>query len=279
MHLLPFQLDALVKQALWEDLSAGDITTDLLPEEALNQQITAVLNTRQACCVSGLEVAMAVFHAIDPGLQCNVLVKNGQQLSPGEPLMTITGLAASLLKAERTALNFIQHTCGVATRTYSFVQAIAHTQACVTDTRKTTPGLRLIEKLAVMHGGGRPHRFNLGSAIMLKDNHIQAAGGIIPAVAHIRSRASHTAKIEVEVDTLEQVKQALTAKADIILLDNFEVPALRQAVQLIAGAAVTEASGGITLATIAHVAETGVQFISTSQLTVGTGSIDLGLDF
>jgi nicotinate-nucleotide pyrophosphorylase (carboxylating) len=277
-RLLPFQIQPMVQQALREDLSAGDITTDLLPDIA-HRQIVATLRTRQACVVSGLEVGMGVFMAVDDQLRCEPVVENGQHLSPGQVLMTIRGSASSVLKAERTALNFMQHAAGVATCTARFVHAIAGTDACVTDTRKTTPGLRALEKLAVIHGGGRPHRYNLGSAVMLKDNHIQAAGGIIAAVRQIREQASHTVKIEVEVDTLDQVEDALAAQADIILLDNFSLEDLRTAVGRIARLAVTEASGGITLDTIREVAETGVQFISTSQITISAGAVDLGLDF
>jgi nicotinate-nucleotide pyrophosphorylase (carboxylating) len=277
-RLLPFQIAPLVQQALREDLSAGDITTDLLPD-IINQQVLATLRTRQACVVSGLEVGMGVFMSVDDALICELKVQNGQMLSPGDCLMTIAGNASSILKAERTALNFMQHASGVATCTRRFVKAIEGTDAFVTDTRKTTPGLRALEKLAVVHGGGRPHRYNLGSAVMLKDNHIQAAGGILPAVRQIRAQASHTVKIEVEVDTLHQVEEALAAQADIILLDNFTLEDLRTAVGRIGKLAVTEASGGITLDTIRDVADTGVQFISTSQITISAGAVDLGLDF
>ena len=277
-RLLPFQIEPLVQQALREDLSAGDITTDLLPD-IINRQVLATLRTRQPCVVSGLEVGMGVFMAVDDSLVCQPMVHNSQHLQPGTTLMTIAGSASSILKAERTALNFMQHAAGVATCTQRFVKAIEGTDACVTDTRKTTPGLRALEKLAVVHGGGRPHRYNLGSAVMLKDNHIQAAGGILQAVRQIRAQASHTVKIEVEVDTLHQVEEALAAQADIILLDNFSLEDLRTAVGRIGKLAVTEASGGITLDTIRDVAETGVQFISTSQITISAGAVDLGLDF
>jgi nicotinate-nucleotide pyrophosphorylase (carboxylating) len=278
MRLLPFQIDPIVQQALREDLSAGDITTDLL-YDSLDQQVLATMRTRQVCVVSGLEVAEAVFKAVDNELVCTKLAPNGTVLAPGQALLTIQGPASSILKAERTALNFAQHASGVATRTQLYVQAIAGSDAYVTDTRKTTPGLRALEKLAVIHGGGRPHRYNLGAAVMLKDNHIKAAGSIIAAVRQIRQRASHTVKIEVEVDTLHQVEEALAAQADIILLDNFTVPDLRIAVERIGKLATTEASGGITLDTIAQVAETGVQYISTSQITISAGAVDLGLDF
>jgi nicotinate-nucleotide pyrophosphorylase (carboxylating) len=188
-------------------------------------------------------------------------------------------LTSSLLKAERTALNFLQHLCGIATCTRQFVQKIDGTPARMTDTRKTTPGLRILEKQAVRDGGGFPHRFNLGTAAMLKDNHIIAAGGIGPAVRLLKQHVSHTVKVEVEIDHLHQLAEALEAGADIILLDNMTPDQVTTAVNQIAGKAITEASGGICLETVRSYALTGVQYLSTSQLTVGAKAIDIGLDF
>ncbi len=279
MTVIPV-IKKLITEALLEDLGQGDVTTDNLA--VLNtpeNQSTGSLSVREACVISGLDIACQVFWAVDPALKLDLSVSDGDSLQAGDKVLTVQGQTASLLKAERVALNFLQHLSGIATETRRYADAIAGTSAKVTDTRKTTPGLRFLEKQAVLHGGGSPHRFNLGSSAMLKDNHIKAVGSIKKAVDELRQHLSHTATIEVEVDTLEQVKEAVESGADIILLDNMDPATLCQAVATINGKAIAEASGGITLSQIRAIAETGVSFISTSKITLGAPMIDIGLDF
>jgi nicotinate-nucleotide pyrophosphorylase (carboxylating) len=272
----------LVENAILEDLAQGDITTDNLPK-LTEIACTGLFRVRQACVVSGLQVAAQVCKTIDPALQFQAAIQDGDRASAGQVIATVTGSMASILKAERTALNFLQHLCGIATETRRYADALAGTKTKITHTRKTTPGLRLLEQQAVLHGGGMPHRFNLGSCVMLKDNHLQAlcrhgAMSLADAIQQLRARLSHTAKIEVEADTLEQVQQAADAGADIILLDNMTPEQIREALRIINGRAITEASGGITLETIRAYAETGVDCISTSKITLGVPAVDIGLD-
>jgi nicotinate-nucleotide pyrophosphorylase (carboxylating) len=272
----------IVDAALLEDLAQGDVTTDNLPQLA-DIQSTAQIRVRHACVVSGLPVASLVFHTVDPSLIFEPLVQDGDFVEAGTVLGTVSGSMAPILKAERTALNFLQHLCGIATETRRYAATIQHTQTKITHTRKTTPGLRLLEQQAVLHGGGMPHRFNLASCVMLKDNHLQALAGrnenpIAAAVKELRAKLSHTIKIEVEADSLEQVRQAVEARADIILLDNMSPDTVREALAIIDHRAVSEASGGIGLENIAQYAETGVDYISTSKITLGVPAIDIGLD-
>ena len=269
-------VETLIRQALEEDLGHGDMTTDLLPE--LFRPGTGWIVSRQSGIVSGLEIAETVFRLVDPRLEITFSANNGERMGIDKKLIKIAGPVSSMLKAERVALNFLQHLSGIATETRKFVDAIADSKSLITDTRKTTPGLRLLEKRAVVHGGGRPHRFNLSSAVMLKDNHIEAVGSITHAVNLLRQQISHTAKIEVEADTLAQAKEALDAGADIILLDNMTLEQLKEAVILIDSKAITEASGGVTLETVAAIAKTGVDYISTSRITLGAPPIDIALD-
>jgi nicotinate-nucleotide pyrophosphorylase (carboxylating) len=273
---------AIVEMALLEDLAQGDVTTDNLPVLAEIEK-TASIRVRQTCVVSGISVAALVFQLVDPTLCFEPLAQDGQPVEAGQMIGTITGPMASILKAERTALNFLQHLCGIATVTRDYVQALEGTSTRITHTRKTTPGLRILEQQAVLHGGGTPHRFNLGSCVMLKDNHLQAlatreANPIAEAISLLRGKLSHTTKIEVEADRLEQVQQAAEAGADIILLDNMSPEQIRQALTIINGRAISEASGGISLDTIRTYAETGVDYISTSKITLGVPAIDIGLD-
>jgi nicotinate-nucleotide pyrophosphorylase (carboxylating) len=275
-------MKAIVDAALFEDLGQGDATTDNLPKLAEIQK-TAQIRVREQCVVSGMSVVALVFQSVDPALQFEPLVQDGQHVPAGTVLGTVSGPMASVLKAERTALNFLQVLSGIATETNRYVEAISGTHARVTHTRKTTPGLRILEQQAVLHGGGMPHRLNLGSCVMLKDNHLQALADasenpIADAITELRSRLSHTLKIEVEADRMEQVQQAADAGADIILLDNMSPDTIRQALALIDGRAISEASGGITLKTIREYAETGVDYISTSKITLGVPAIDIGLD-
>lgn len=272
----------VVESALIEDLGQGDVTTDNLPELAAIQK-TAQIRVRQNCVVSGVSVAALVFQKVDSALQFEPMVEDGQKIGSGELIGQVTGSMASILKAERTALNFLQFLGGIATETRAYVDAIAGTNARLTHTRKTTPGLRLLEQNAVQHGGGFPHRFNLGSCVMLKDNHLQALAGVSnqpirDAIVSLRQRLSHTVKIEVEADRLEQVAEAADAGADIILLDNMSLELIREALSIIRNRCISEASGGITKTSIRGYAETGVDYISTSKITLGVSAIDIGLD-
>ena len=273
---------AIVEAALFEDLGQGDATTDNLPRLAEIHK-TAVIRVREQCVVSGISVAALVFQSVDSTLVFDPQAQDGQHVQAGAILGTVSGPMASMLKAERTALNFMQCLSGIATETSRYAEAIRGTQAKITHTRKTTPGLRILEQQAVLHGGGMPHRLNLSSCVMLKDNHLQALADasenpIADAIAELRNRLSHTIKIEVEADRLEQVQQAADAGADIILLDNMSPETIRQALTIINGRAISEASGGITLKTIRQYAETGVDYISTSKITLGVPAIDIGLD-
>jgi len=275
-------IKSIVDAALLEDLAQGDVTTDNLPRLAEIHK-TALIQFRQAGVVSGLAVAALVFETVDSSLFFEPLTQDGQAVKAGQPIARISGSMASILKAERTALNFIQHLSGIATETNRYVTAIAGTNSRITHTRKTTPGLRLLEQQAVLHGGGAPHRLNLGSCVMLKDNHLQALAEvsdnpIADAIAELRGKLSHTIKIEVEADRLEQVRQAVEAGADIILLDNMSVADIREALTLIRKRAISEASGGISLETLRDYAETGVDYISTSKITLGVPALDVGLD-
>jgi len=275
MTLLPIQIEHIVKAALIEDLVQGDITTDTVLVG--NEQAVAHMICRESLVVSALAAAQLVFSIVDATLIVKLQAKNGDFIPVGTSLLSVEGSLASILKAERVALNFMQHLSGIATTTKHFVDALDGTNAQITDTRKTTPGLRLLEKQAVVDGGGSPHRYNLGSSVLVKDNHLSGVT-IAQAVQRCRKHISHTQTIEVECDTLDQVQQAVDAHADIILLDNMSVDVLRQAVTLINGQCVTEASGNITLETVRAVAETGVQYISTSKLTLGAPAMDIGLD-
>jgi nicotinate-nucleotide pyrophosphorylase (carboxylating) len=279
-RLHPLQLEPIARLALLEDLGQGDLTTDALPLDTTWGVFE--LRPRQACVISGLEIAQCVFTQVDPAIQFTSQAQPGTALGKDALIATVEGPVVSILKAERTALNFLQHLSGIATETHRFTERLQGTGCKVTDTRKTTPGLRILEKKAVIDGGGHPHRFNLGSAVMLKDNHLQAvrAGQISlnDLVTQIRDRISHTATIEIEVETLDEVRQAVEAGADILLLDNMPPEMVRQAVSLITGRAVIEASGGIHLETARDYAEAGAQYLSTSKITLGAPAIDIGLD-
>ncbi len=276
MTLLTPEL-ALIDLALAEDLAFGDITTDPLfsPESQCRAQVAV----RQAGVVSGLTAAQTVFEKVDPLVKVCLRVQDGDRVEKGTVLLSLDGPTASVLKAERLALNLLQHLSGIATLTAQYVEALAGTEAKITHTRKTIPGLRSWAIQAVLHGGGMPHRKSLSHAVLIKDNHIQAAGSIATAVATIRKTVGHTVRIEVECDTLAQVREALEAQVDVILLDNMDLETLALAVKAIDGQAITEASGGVTLATVRAIAETGVDVISTSQITLSAPALDIGLDF
>ena len=267
-----------VADALAEDLGlAGDITTDsTIPPEAKAQ---ALLAARKPGVISGLQVAEAAFRALDPAVSFAPLVKDGARVAPGAVAATVSGSARALLTAERVALNYMGRMSGIATLTRAYVDRIARTKAQIVDTRKTTPGLRAFEKYAVRCGGGMNHRVGLFDAVLIKDNHIVAAGGIAAAISAARARAGHMVKIEVEVDTLAQLEIALSHKIDAVLLDNMTPAQLETAVRMVAGRVLTEASGGVNLDTVRAIAEAGVDLISVGALTHSATVLDLGLDF
>ena len=271
-------LEPMVRSALMEDLgSYGDITTrTVIPADT---HITATLNSREAGVVSGLQVAALAFRLVDPDLKITIHIGDGEQIAAGDLLMEINGSAASILSAERVALNFAGRLSGIATLTARFVRETVGTAARITCTRKTTPGLRLVEKQAVIHGGGFNHRFSLSDAILIKDNHIAAAGGIRPVLAAVKARASHMIRTEIEVDRLEQLAEVLNeGGADVVLLDNMDTPTLNEAVTMNAGRLLLEASGNMGLNRVAEVAATGVDYISSGALTHSAPTLDLGLD-
>ncbi len=272
-------VEPLVRAALLEDLGpSGDVTTDAVIPTGLTYR--ARLNARASGVVSGVQLARLAFRLVDPGLSLNVLRPDGSHVQSGDTVMEIEGAASSILMAERVALNFAGRLSGIATLTAAFVAETSGTRARITCTRKTTPGLRLVEKQAVRHGGGSPHRFGLSDAILIKDNHIAAAGGISKALGAARKSAGHMRRIEIEVDTLAQLDEVLgTGGADVVLLDNMGTQTLRAAVAKVAGRLVTEASGNMSHARIAEVAATGVDYISVGALTHSAPVLDLGLDF
>lgn len=272
-------LDPVVRAALHEDLGQnGDITTRTVIPAGI--RYTARLNARDAGVVSGLQIARIAFHLVDPDLHIQTLVADGAPCTPGETLMTIEGSAASILSGERVALNFAGRLSGIASLTAGFVAETKGTQTRITCTRKTTPGLRMVEKQAVVHGGGANHRFGLSDAILIKDNHIAAAGGIAAVLEAAKASVSHMMKVEIEVDTLEQLQEVLqVGGADVVLLDNMSTPDLIRAVDMTRGQLVSEASGNMKLERIAEVAATGVDYISSGALTHSASTLDLGLDF
>lgn len=269
--------DRLISLALGEDLGAtGDVTSEAtVPAE---RRAGASIVARQPGAIAGAEIAARVFTIVDPQVRVDVLAPDGSSVAAGDALMTVTGRARSILTAERTALNFLGHLSGVATATRRLVDLVAGTGARITDTRKTTPGLRALEKAAVRAGGGSNHRFGLSDAVLIKDNHIAAAGSVAAAVAAARTRAGHTLKIEVEVENLDQLEEALTAAPDIVMLDNMSLDDMRRAVERAAGRCLLEASGGITEETVRAVAETGVGFISVGWITHSAPSLDVSLE-
>jgi len=271
-------VDAAVASALAEDLGvAGDITTEATVPAGTRS--SGVIAARKSGIVAGVQLAQAAFAALDPQVIFDVLIGDGGRVDAGAPIARVAGDARALLTAERTALNFLGHLSGIASITARYVAAIAGTGARIIDTRKTTPGLRALEKHGVRAGGGLNHRFGLFDAILIKDNHIVAAGGIAAALQRARAHAGHMVKIEIEVTTLEELEAALAQAPDAILLDNMTVSLLKAAVAKVAGRAVTEASGGVNLDTVRGIAETGVDLISVGALTHSAPVLDIGLDF
>jgi nicotinate-nucleotide pyrophosphorylase (carboxylating) len=274
----PTILAETVRRALSEDIDRGDITTEACVEPtALG---TATLNARERIVVCGLPIVEEVFAQIDLAVDVDFRAQDGDLLDAGTALATLDGPAASILLGERVALNFLQRLTGVSTMTRRFVDALPEGSATrITDTRKTTPGLRAFERYAVRCGGGHNHREDLGAAILIKDNHIAAAGGCTQAIERARAHAPHTCRIECEVDTRPQLEEALAAGADIVMLDNFDDDAVRDALTLIDGRAIVEVSGGITLERVATLGALGVDVISVGALTHSSPSCDLGLDW
>ena len=270
-------VEEAVRNALLEDLGrAGDITSHatIAPEK----QATAILTSREDGVLAGLDFVCAAFAQIDPSLEVSVAVTDATRIKAGQEIARISGNARSILSAERVALNYLMVLSGIATYTAHFADKIAHTQAKICDTRKTMPGMRSFAKYAVRCGGGANHRFGLDDAVLIKDNHIAVAGGVKQAIEAARSFVGHLVKIEVEVDTLEQMKEALSVQADVILLDNMSPETLVKAVEINAGRAKLEASGNINFDTVKAVAETGVDYISTSKITMSAPTLDVGLD-
>ena len=272
-----FDLQDFIQRVLAEDLGKGcDVTTAATIDE--KAQFTAEMNARQAISVAGIELAAAFFRALDPDVRIETLAKDGERVAHGATLMRLRGNARAMLAAERPALNTLQHLSGIATLTRQYADAIEGTGAVLLDTRKTIPGLRVLEKFAARMGGAHNYRIRLDDGVLIKDNHVAVCGGVAEAVR--RAKAANTGlQVQVEVDRLDQIEPALSAGADRLLLDNMDPAKLREAVKLVAGRVPLEASGGVTLETIRSIAETGVNFISVGRITQSAPAVDIGLDY
>lgn len=280
MYLPPLSeilIEPLVRNALLEDLGrAGDVTTDaIIPRD---KKWKGALVARQNGVVAGLDVARIAFKLIDPSILFKARKKDGDKVKPKDVLAEMSGSAAAIITAERVALNFLSHLSGIATATSQLVNAVKSDKARICCTRKTTPGLRSLEKYAVRAGGGSNHRFGLDDAVLIKDNHIAVAGGVRQAVEKARAAVGHLVKIELEVDTLDQLKQALDMPIDAVLLDNMDIPTLKKAVAMVKGRFTTEASGRVNIETAAAIAATGVDIISVGWITHSAPILDIGLD-
>lgn len=272
------QLQGMIRSFLAEDIGRGDLTSESIFSEA--DTGGARLVSRQECIVAGAgTVAAEVFRVQNPAIETINPVADGTAAHPGDVLLTVRGPVVDLLKAERVALNLLQRLSGIATLTARFVEQVRGHRARITDTRKTTPGLRMLEKYAVQAGGGSNHRFNLTDGVLIKDNHIAACGSITEAVARVRTRVPHTIRIEVETENIEQVRECLACRVDIIMLDNMGLQAMEEAVTCIDGRALVEASGGVNLDTVAGIAATGVDIISIGALTHSAPGCDIGMDW
>lgn len=269
-------LETKIDEWLCEDMPYIDITTDNL--ELMNREASAQVSAKAKGIVAGTEVFAKVFERISPEIRVELGVKDGQRVSPGDIIATVTGPAPDMLKGERLALNLLQRMSGVATLTGSFVEAVEGTGVKIVDTRKTTPGLRSLEKYAVTMGGGFNHRYSLSDAVMIKDNHIKASGTITKAVRMIRGKLGHTVKVEVEATCLKEVMEAVDAGADIIMLDNMGLEEMREAVRAVGESAVLEASGGVDLKTVRAIAETGVDVISVGAVTHSYAALDISMN-
>ena len=273
----PIYLESIAKMALVEDIGGGDITTMLTVSES--EECRAVISAKEKGIIAGLDVANAVFDAMDGDVSFRASLADGMRLSVGEEIALVVGLARNILTAERVALNFLQRMSGIATLTAKYVSLVSHTKARVVDTRKTTPGLRRLEKYSVVIGGGHNHRFGLSDGILIKDNHIAAAGGLTSAIKAAKQLAPHTLKIEVEVTSLDQLDEAINAGAEAVLLDNMSLEMMRQAVELAGGRIQLEASGGVNEDNIKDIAETGVDLISIGALTHSAPALDISMNF
>ncbi|HEX4354286.1 MAG TPA: carboxylating nicotinate-nucleotide diphosphorylase [Polyangiales bacterium] len=273
-----FAVSAIVRIALEEDLGRGDLTTEAcVAADSLGR---AVLRARERAVFCGAELVREVYAQVDPAVSVDLKIADGTLVEPGATILQLRGPSRSLLEGERVALNFAQRLSGVATLTRSYVDAIpAGCRTRIVDTRKTTPGLRALERYAVRAGGGHNHREDLSTAVLIKDNHIAAAGGVTQAIERARARAPHTSRIECEVDTLSQLTAALNARADVVLLDNFDDTLVAEAVTMIAGRAIIEVSGSVSRERIATLARAGVDVISVGALTHSARAVDLGLDW
>lgn len=273
-----FLLDPLLQNFLREDLEHGDITTDAI--FAPTDQSEAFLIARHPMTVVGMErVAARVFRILDADVNVSDAAADGSRVEAKTVLLRLSGATRTILRGERVALNLVQRLSGIATLTSAFLDQVKHTKAKIVDTRKTTPGLRMLEKYAVSAAGGHNHRYSLSDGVLIKDNHIAACGSITEAVKRVRSQVSHTINVEVETDTLVQVEECLRCKVGAILLDNMDLATMREAIQLIDGRAIIEASGGVNLDTVRGIAETGVDIISVGALTHSAKSCDIGLDW
>ena len=276
--LSPLEIDAAVERALAEDLGrAGDVTSiATIPQDAGGR---GVVVARAAGTIAGLPLVAATFRRLSPDIEISANVADGAAVEKGTALMHVAGSARAILSAERTALNFLGHLSGIATATHELVRRVAHTRARICCTRKTTPGLRALDKYAVRCGGGFNHRFGLDDGILIKDNHIAVAGGIAAVLARAKASAGHLVEIEIEVDTLDQLREVLDAGgADAVLLDNMDAATMQRAVKMVAGRLVTEASGGVILDRVATIAETGVDYISSGAITHSAPNLDVALD-
>ncbi len=268
-------VDNIIKTALLEDINYLDVTTDyLIPEEQIG---TAKFVSKAEGILCGIDIALRVFELLDCNIKADIFIKDGQKVKKGDIIAEISGSMRALLKGERTALNLLQHMSGIATASNKYAKIVEGTNANIADTRKTLPGLRPLQKYAVVTGGARNHRYNLSDAAMLKDNHIDAAGGITPAITKLREKIGHMTNIEVETRNLDELKEALAAGADIIMLDNMSIETMKEAVKITNGKALLEASGGITDETLRAVAETGVDIISVGALTHSVKAFDISM--
>lgn len=275
MNLPMFYVDDIIKRAIDEDINYVDVTTDyLIPDDSVSDAYYVAKDTGILC---GIEIAKRVFELVGNDVDFNILINDGSEVKKGDIIARMYGSTKTLLKGERTALNILQHMSGIATATNKCVKLVEGTNAHITDTRKTLPGLRRLQKYAVTVGGGKNHRYNLSDGAMLKDNHIDAYGGITPAVSALREKIGHMVKIEVEVRTLDELKEALAAGADIIMLDNMPCDMMKEAVEITSGKVPLEASGNVTIENIRQVAETGVDIISLGALTHSVKCFDISM--
>lgn len=271
------QMDEVILRGLSEDMNYGDITTDSLLKEEV--PVKGNLIAKESGVLAGVLFFSRVFEILDDKIQIEYMKKDGDRVQKGDLIAIMSGDARTILKGERTALNLLQRLSGIATMTHELTEAVSGTKARIVDTRKTIPGMRIVEKYAVKMGGGFNHRYNLSDAVLIKDNHIRAVGSITEAVSRGRKAIPHTMKIEVEVESIEEVKEALAAGAEIIMLDNMTCKAMKEAVELIAGRAIVEASGNVSIQTVKEIAETGVDIISCGAITHSVKALDISLKF